>query len=100
MKLLYTPCTDIDEARRIASALLDDKLIACANLFPVTSLYSWEDDVKEEGEVVLLVKTRDAKAGRVCNRIIELHSYDTPCVLTLTADANQAFATWVDSETI
>ena len=95
MKLLYTPCTDEQEATKIANALVKEKLAACANLFPIKSVFSWKKEVRSEEEFVLLVKTTDEKEKAAKERIIELHSYKVPCVLSFSVEANTDFASWI-----
>lgn len=99
--LLYVTCGSEDEARAIASALVEEGLAACANILPgMRSLYRWEGAVQEEGETVLLLKTDAALAERATARAVALHSYDCPCVVALpVAAGNPAFLDWVTAET-
>ena len=48
-----------DEAKMIAKHLLEKKLIACANIFPINSLYWWKDKIADENEFALIVKTTE-----------------------------------------
>ena len=95
MILVYTPCTDKEEAHNIAEALLNDKLIACANIFPIKSLYWWKGDLQEDNEVVLLVKTTDKLWEKVKKKIIGMHSYECPCVMKIKVEANKEYEGWV-----
>lgn len=95
MILLYIPCADETEARNIAEALLADKLIACANVFPIKSLYFWQDDLRNDNEVVLLTKTADRMYEKVKKKVISMHSYELPCVMKITVDVNSDYEKWV-----
>ena len=98
--ILYIPVSSLQEAKEIASALLKEKLIACANFFPINSMYEWQGKITEDKEYVLFVKTRERLAKQVSKRIEKLHSYDTPCILTIDCDANKSFYDWITKETI
>src|SRR5687767_8068656 len=73
---------DLEVGRRLARTLLQERLIACANLVPgVTSLYRWEGEVQEEDESLVVMKTRSELVPRLIARIPELHPYELPEVL-------------------
>ena len=87
--------------KRLARALLDERLIACANVVPgVTSLYRWQGEVREEGESLVVMKTRAELVPRLVARIPELHPYELPEVLALRVDHGlPAYCRWVLDET-
>lgn len=98
---LYVTTADEGEAETIARTLLDENLIACANVLPgVTSHYRWQGEVHHDREVAMLLKTRAALADRVSERIKALHSYDCPCVVIWPiAGGNAEFLNWIGDET-
>ncbi|WDE98103.1 divalent-cation tolerance protein CutA [Lentisphaera profundi] len=98
MQLFYTPCSNKEEAKKIASSLLSEKLIACANVIPgINSLYIWEGELQDVEEVILLLKCKQESANDVESRISQLHSYDCPCILQFTPDkVNPAFSKWLN----
>ena len=100
--ILTVTAGSAEEAEGIARALLDERLIACANLIGnVTSLYRWQGAVEQATETLLVMKTRLELAGRVTERVRGLHSYEVCEVLTTTvADGNPAYLDWVRSETV
>lgn len=55
--LIYLPCKDSKEATAISEICLSKKVIACANIFPINSMYYWEGKVANDKEVVLILKT-------------------------------------------
>ncbi len=62
----------------------------------MTSVYVWEGKTCEDAEVVVLLKTLDDKRERAIARIIELHSYDVPCVTVWPIEGgNPAYLKWV-----
>lgn len=101
--ILYTTWPDGDAAAQAARTLLEERLIACANIFPAgRSVFRWEGRIEDGAETVALFKTRPARAGEVRDRLIALHPYDEPCVLALDVDAEKSaagFLAWIGSET-
>ncbi len=97
--LLYVPCGSEEEATGIARALLEERLIACANVYPSRSLYRWQGKVADEIEHVLICKTSKSRANAAEKRILDMHSYELPCVLQIQpAGVNHAYARWVVGE--
>lgn len=75
------------EAELIARMLLEERLIACANLVPgVLSLYWWENAVCKDGETLIVLKTPSKNTKALFARLKELHSYKVPEFLTLPID--------------
>jgi periplasmic divalent cation tolerance protein len=101
--LLYTTWPDGAAAEAAARTLLEERLIACANIFPAgRSVFRWEGEVRTEAETVALFKTSKARAEAVRTRLIDLHPYDEPCILALPTDtalSAPGFVRWVLSET-
>lgn len=59
MKIIYTTLNNVDEARKIGKKLLKKKLTNCVNFFPINCIYNYRDEITEEPEVALIIKTRD-----------------------------------------
>ena len=62
-------------------------------------MYFWQNELKKESESILLLKTTEKNAKIVEKRIKQLHSYELPCILKLTCDANEEFEEWADEPT-
>ena len=88
-----------EEAGDIAEILVEERLAACVNRFPCTSVYRWDGEVHRDEEVVLLAKTTDDVYDRLVARVEEVHPYDVPCVERFEeADLLDAFGEWRDEE--
>ena len=100
MRIVYVTCKDMDEAKKISRHLIENKLVACANIFPINSIYSWEGKIKEDNEVVVLLKTRDNNYENIESEIKKLHSYDIPAIYSWTVDKiNKDYLTWIKKDT-
>jgi periplasmic divalent cation tolerance protein len=99
--LVWCPFPDRAAAEKVAGQLLDEKLIACANLLDgVTSLYAWNGERGAGEECGALFKTDARVLARAVARVEELHPYDTPAVLGWRCDAAGAgTAAWLAAET-
>jgi len=99
-RLVYITTRDEDEARKIGKALVEEKLAACVNIHPIKSIYRWEEEVQAEDEAAMLVKTRAELVDRVIERVKELHSYEVPCIVSLSIDkGNPDFLKWIGEST-
>ena len=95
--LLYVTYPNQTEASAAVDTLLAEKLIACANFFPITSSLYWQGEKSVGNEVVALMKTSTDRAAEVEARVLGLHSYDVPCVLQFPVQANKDYATWIQN---
>ncbi len=86
-----------DEAREIAKTLVQEKLIACANIVPeVRSIYEWDGRLEDDAEAFAILKTTLEKVEVLTARLTELHSYKVPEILALPIkDGNSAYLEWV-----
>ncbi len=99
--VVLTTVATTDEALALVRALLDRRLIACGTLLPgARSLYRWKDQIADETEVVVLLKTRGARVDALTAAFGELHPYKVPELLALpvTAGADK-YLGWIDKET-
>lgn len=90
-------CPDAASARRIATALVEQRLAACVNLLPgVHSVYRWHDAVEHADEVLLLVKTTRAALPALQARLRALHPYELPELLAVEcAGGLPAYLGWI-----
>lgn len=100
-RIVYITTADLDEARHIARELVSARLAACANILDgMKSVFWWDDQVQEDNETVLIVKTRADLVEDLVAKVDQLHSYDIPCVVALPiAEGNPRFLRWIQDET-
>lgn len=79
---------DLKTARALAKAVLQARLIGCANLVPrIESHYWWRGKIESGAEVLLVLKTQKSKLAALEKLILTKHPYDTPEFLVLSLDA-------------
>ena len=80
--LIWSPFADEASAEAAAGQLLDERLIACANILPpMRSIYTWEGERNEAVEVGVLFKTDAAVLDLATARLAEIHPYEAPAIL-------------------
>ena len=98
--MAYVTAPDAGSARRIARAVLERRLAACANLVPIDSIYWWRGSLERAKEVLLILKTRRALLPRLMAAIRAAHPYETPCIVTYPMDEGfPPYLAWIDRET-
>jgi periplasmic divalent cation tolerance protein len=86
--LIWSPFESEEAAAKAVSQLLDEGLIACANLIPgMRSLYVWRGERGEARECGALLKTEAALLDKAVGRLAAIHPYDTPAIAGWRADA-------------
>ena len=93
---IMTTTDSLAAARSLAAALVERKLVACAQISSIQSYYTWQGAVQNDEEYRLLMKTTGERYPDVEAAILELHSYDLPAIVAL--DITQAYgpyAEWV-----
>lgn len=98
--LLYVTHASINDAELLCKVLLNEKLISCANFFPINSIYEWDNKIINENETVSLIKFNKINVDEVEKRITELHPYEVPCIMRIPADANIEFEKWINSQEV
>jgi periplasmic divalent cation tolerance protein len=88
-----------EDAARITRTLVEERLIACANLLPgARSIYRWKDAVADEREVVAIMKSRKQDWSALQSRLHEMHPYDTPeCVAVRMAAGAPRYMEWLEA---
>ncbi len=100
--VVLTTWPDAEKARSAARVLVEEKLAACANLVPgVESIYRWEGKVETSTEVMVIFKTTIARYQMFETRLLALHPYEVPEVVTLrVTDGLPSYLRWVESNTM
>ncbi len=87
------------EAEKIADHLLNDKLIACANIIgPITSIFQWSGNLDRTQEHLVLMKTKRDLFERLTEAVTMIHSYKVPEILALPiVEGSRTYLDWLQS---
>ena len=96
--IVFTAFANEADAARVARVLVDERLVACANLLPgARSIYRWREGVQDEREVVVLMKTRKQDWTALLSRLHDLHPYETPeCIAVRIAAGAPRYMAWLE----
>jgi periplasmic divalent cation tolerance protein len=96
--LLFWTSPSLEEAERIATALLEQRLVACATLLPgAKSLYMWEGSLQQSSEVQVILKTLPEHVAQITTQIHSDGSYKNPELLGLPVQWSALeYARWVN----
>jgi uncharacterized protein involved in tolerance to divalent cations len=97
--VVLVTCKTAAEARRIAHAVVDEKLAACVNILPgaVESIYRWKGKVETARERLLLIKTSRKRLAKLQAMVQGIHSYDVPEFIAIPIEAGApAYLAWID----
>ena len=98
--LVLTHCATLEEATRIADALVEARLAACASIgAEVASVYHWRGAVEHAREHPLTLKSRRDLFSRLCEELKRMHSYEVPEILAIPCvDGAPEYLAWMDAE--
>jgi periplasmic divalent cation tolerance protein len=99
--IVYITTPDRQTGEEIAGALIEQKLAACVNLFPIHSIYAWEGKVNREDEALLIVKTRaDLFEEQLVPAVQARHPYEVPEIIALPVVMGApGYLNWINKET-
>ena len=99
--LIITTTPDKESARKIVRLLVDKKLAACGQIFPIESIYFWQGKVCDESEVMLFIKSKTALFDEIKILIKENHSYEVPEIVQIPiTNGLPEYLQWIDDCTI
>jgi periplasmic divalent cation tolerance protein len=94
-------CSTAIEASSIGRRVVEARLAACAQTWPITSCYRWEGEVVVDSEWLLLLKTTSDQFDAICTLVRELHSYELPAIVMLPIGAvGPGYAAWLTEATV
>ncbi|MBW1989591.1 MAG: divalent-cation tolerance protein CutA [Deltaproteobacteria bacterium] len=98
---VYMTAGSMEEANKVADALISERLAACVNILPgMRSCYYWKGKVERDEEVVLIAKSKEALLPLLVEKVKEVHSYEVPCVVSIPiSGGNPDFLDWIKRET-
>ena len=97
LRLIYITTSTKEEARNIGRDLVEKRLAACVNIIDgMESIYRWEGKIEEAQECILIVKTHYSKVQALTNRVLKLHSYECPSIISFTITEDEGHTPYLD----
>ena len=95
--VVYTTVARREDARRIARAVVEGGLVACAQIEEIESWYVWQGEIVNEPELRIRMKTLARRYSELERAILELHPYELPAIHAVSVDeAHAPYAEWVE----
>jgi len=96
--VVLVTCGSAKEARKIARALVEYRLAACANILtsPIQSVYRWKGSVESANEFLLIIKTAKSRFPKLKAEVKRLHTYEVPEIIALPIAAGASnYLAWI-----
>lgn len=96
--IIFMTASSPEEARKITDKLLNEKMIACANVIPkVESRYWWEGKIETSNEALVIMKTVEGNFKKIEEKIKEIHSYEVPEIISVgISGGSEEYFRWID----
>jgi periplasmic divalent cation tolerance protein len=99
--VIFSTCGSRKEAERIAHDIVTRKFAACVNIMPVTSYYGWKGKIRHDREYLMVAKTRSELFSKLKDRILALHTYQLPEIVSLEiAGGYEKYLDWIDEQVL
>ena len=95
--VIFTTIDNLEEAKKLSTFLVEQKLAACAQISEIESFYNWKNDVQNDQEFRIMFKTTKDKYKDVEKAILKIHSYDLPAIYAVDVDElYKPYGDWVN----
>jgi len=83
-------------SHKIAEEIVNEKLAACVNIFPVSSIYYWRGKIEKDNEHLLIIKTREELFDPLKEKIVSLHTYEVPEIIGIPLkECHEPYLRWI-----
>jgi len=93
--IVYITAGNIENASLIAKELVSNRLAACVNTFPVSSVYRWNEKIEEDNEIAMFVKTDSSRLQEIIKLVKSLHTYEMPAIEFWRIEGEQEYLDWI-----
>ena len=99
--IVFITTPSLKDSRKIASALVSERLAACVNMIPgLESTFFWKGKICRERENLMVVKSTETRFSQVAKRVKQLHPYTVPEIIALPiVKGSKAYLKWVNEMT-
>jgi periplasmic divalent cation tolerance protein len=96
MIVIYSTFPNESVAKKICKELLNERVCACVNIWPIRSMYSWKGKMQNKKEVAVFFKAKKESRAVLKARIKELHPYEVPAIIEITpSSVSEDYLLWV-----
>ena len=97
-RVVFVTSANVEEARKLASGLLNLHLAACVNILPsVESHYRWKGKVETSSEVMLVIKSSAEQFETLAGYVRKHHSYECPEIIAVVPrEISPGYRSWWD----
>jgi periplasmic divalent cation tolerance protein len=93
--IVYITTGSRENASKITRELVSKRLAACVNMFPVSSIYRWQDEIEQDDEIAMFVKTDSSRFEEITKVVKALHTYELPAIEFWRIDGEREYLDWV-----
>ena len=91
----------MEEAKKLGGLIIEKKIAACVDFWPVSSCYNWEGSMKCLDQAMLLVTTFETKIEDVNEIISKNHTYSIPLIAGVDVRrVNSSYKEWMMQEIV
>ena len=96
--VVYITVPDFETGKKIAKALVEEKLAACVNITSqINSVYFWQGNIENDTEHLLIIKTKKDVFDRLEERVKQLHPYTVPEIIAMPIIlGSKDYLKWID----
>ena len=94
--IVIATCPNREMAGKLARLLVEKRLAACVQMFPIESVYRWRGEICQAGEIALHIKSRGELFAKIAAVIQENHPYEVPEIVQVPiTDGLPAYLDWI-----
>ena len=98
MKVLVMITTESSKrnALRVAKLLIQNKLAACVSIKQIFSIYEWDDDVEENKEFEITIKSKPEFKDDLIDFLHKISTYEVPQIIYKKYHAEIKYYDWLN----
>ena len=98
IRIVFVTSGSMEEAKFISRELIETKLAACCNIVPgIVSIYEWKDNIQNDIEYLLIIKTHIEKIEELEKLVNQLHSYEVPEIISFPLESSSSrYKAWIN----
>ncbi len=95
---IYSTFPNEESVKQTAKHLVENRLAACVNYWPINSVYEWQGEINEDKEWACIIKTHTSKAEEIIEYIKANHPYSTPAIISINVSFHGTYKSWLEEQ--